>query len=91
MNELGIHTQRLIKKQRFNLNTMDGQSRWRTGRVNLDYRITWVTDEYWNTKVNIMVKGKIEDKKMYTEGDPQNGSSYRSGSLSIYKRLGKII
>lgn len=71
MNELGIHTQRLIKKQRFNLNTMDGQSRWRTGKVNLDYRITWVTDEYWNTNVNIMVKGKIEDKKMYTEGDPQ--------------------
>ena len=71
MNGLGIHIQRLIKKQRFNLNTTDSKSRWRTGKVNLDYRITWVNDEYWETKVNIMVKGIIEDKKIYTEGDPQ--------------------
>ena len=71
MNGLEKNTQKLIKKQRFNLNTVDSNSRWRQGRVNLDYRITWVNDEYWDTKVNIMVRGKIEDKKIYTEGDPQ--------------------
>ena len=71
MNGIEKNTQKLIKKQRFNLNTVDSNSRWRQGRVNLDYRITWVNDEYWDTKVNIMVRGKIEDKKIYTEGDPQ--------------------
>ena len=71
MKELGIHTQRLIKKQRFNIDTVDGSSRWRQGRVNLDCRITWVNTENWPHCVNIMVKGVIEDKKIYTEGEPQ--------------------
>ena len=71
MTGIQLHIQRLIRKQRFTLNTMEENSRWRQGRVNLDYRITWVNDEYWDTKVNIMVKGEIEDQKIYTEGEPK--------------------
>ena len=72
MTGIQLHIQRLIRKQRFTLNTMESSStRWRQGRVNVNYRITWVTDEYWNTRVNIMVRGEVEDKKMYTEGEPQ--------------------
>ena len=71
MNGLEKNIQRLIKKQRFNLNTVDSTVRWRQGRVNLDYRITWINNEYWDTNINIMVKGTIEDKKIYAEGDPQ--------------------
>ena len=72
MTGIQLHIQRLIRKQRFTLNTVESSStRWRQGKVNLDYRITWVNDEYWNTKVNIMVRGEVEDNKVYTEGGPQ--------------------
>ena len=72
MTGIQLHIQRLIRKQRFTLNTMEsGITRWGQGKVNLEYRITWVNDAYWDTNINIMVKGKIEDNKVYTEGGPQ--------------------
>ena len=63
--------QSLIKKQRFTLNTMDEQTRWREGKMDLTYRITWVDSAPWDTRINIMVKGNIEDKKMY-DHTPEN-------------------
>ena len=86
MNGLEKNIQRLIKKQRFNLNTVDNTVRWRQGRVNLDYRITWINKEYWDTNVNIMVKGTIEDKKIYAEGDitlTQDENVMKGNELSV--------
>ena len=65
MTGIQLNIQSLIKKQRFILNTMDDQTRWRCGRMDVTYRVTWVDPDPWNTRINIMVKGNIEDKKMY--------------------------
>mgnify|MGYP003643975504 FL=1 len=64
MKTLDKNIQKLIKKQRLTLKNMEN-SRWGNGNYDLTYRITLVSEDvYWRgTRVNIYVKGMIEDRK----------------------------
>ena len=70
-----------IKQQRFNINTMDGTTGWREGKMDLTFRITHTVTNSWSTDVNIYVKGKIEDRKMYED----NEASMRPATDVVYR------
>ena len=46
---------------------MDGTTGWREGKMDLTFRITHTVTDSWSTDVNIYVKGKIEDRKVYDD------------------------
>ena len=70
-----------IKQQRFNINTMDGTTAWREGKMDLTFRITHTVSDSWSTSVNIYVKGKIEDRKVYDD----NEASMRPATAVVYR------
>ena len=75
MKTLGKNIQRLIKKQRFVLNTVDTTPRMthRKGMFDLTYRMTLVdmeTSYGRHVRINIKVKGKIQDQKLYDDTNP---------------------
>ena len=90
MKTLEKNIRRLIKKQRFVLNTetVGPRRTWRRGMFDLTYRITLVgNDDYrWSPiRVNIKVKGKIEDQKSYGDTD---GPSMRPVLDVVTKKMG---
>ena len=70
-----------IKQKRFNINTMDGNTGWREGKMDLTFRITHTVTDSWSTDVNIYVKGKIEDRKVYDD----NKASMRPATDVVYR------
>jgi|TARA_R110001632_G_scaffold232385_1_gene373055 hypothetical protein len=86
MKTLDKNIQKLIKKQRLTLKNMEN-SRWGNGNYDLTYRITLVSEDvYWRgTRVNIYVKGMIEDRKA---GEATHHSTMRPAVDVVKKTTG---
>ena len=60
---------------------MDGSTSWREGKMDLTFRITHTVSDSWSISVNIYVKGKIEDRKVYDD----NKVSMRPATAVVYR------
>ena len=60
---------------------MDATTAWREGKMDLTFRITHTVSDSWSTNVNIYVKGKIEDRKVYDD----NVASMRPATAVVYR------
>ena len=60
---------------------MDETTAWREGKMDLTFRITHTVSDSWSTNVNIYVKGKIEDRKVYDD----NAASMRPATAVVYR------
>ena len=60
---------------------MDGTTGWREGKMDLTFRITHTVTDSWSTDVNIYVKGKIEDRKVYDD----NQASMRPATDVVWR------
>ena len=60
---------------------MDGTTGWREGKMDLTFRITHTVTDSWSHEVNIYVKGKIEDRKVYDD----NKSSMRPATVVVWR------